>query len=67
MKLPALFALAYLLDRHPREQHLPTVADRHHPRRQVHVHPHVLGRIQPRLTRMHTNPDPDRPLLKRRD
>ena len=49
-----------------REQHLAAVGGAHDPGRLVHVRADVLGRIKQRLARVHTNPDPHRPLGKRR-
>ena len=49
-----------------REQHLAAVGCAHDPSRLVHVRPDVLGRIEHRLARMHTDPDPHRPVGKRR-
>ena len=49
-----------------REQHLAAVGGAHDPGRLVHVRADVLGRIEQRLARVHADPDPHRPLGKRR-
>ena len=36
----------------------------HDPRRAMHIHSHVLRRIQARLTRVDTRPDPSRPTIE---
>ena len=47
-----------------RHEHLAAVARAHDPGRRVHVHAHVLGRVEPWLARMHPYADRDRPGLQ---
>jgi hypothetical protein len=49
-----------------REQHLAAVGRRHDPGCLVHIRSDVLGRIEQRLARVHTDPDLHRPVGKRR-
>ena len=42
-----------------RQQHLATVGRAHDPRRPMHIHAHVLGRIEARLARVDPDPQPD--------
>jgi hypothetical protein len=49
-----------------REQHLAAVRCAHDPGRLMDVDAHVLRRIEHRLARVHTDPDPHRTLGKRR-
>ncbi len=49
-----------------RQQHLAAVGCAHDPGSLVHVDAHVLGLIEHRLARVHTDPDPHQPVGKRR-
>ena len=49
-----------------RKHYLSPVRGAHDPRGEVHVHPHILGRVEARLARVHADANADRPFLQAR-